>query len=148
MTEDYKDPEWLHEKYNVEGLTHREMADLVGMNHGTISYWMDKHNIDRPDAGTAKRLVPPKLVTRRDGYEWIGGSVADKQGGLFHPLIAIAEGHDPHKVYAENMVVHHKNGIPWDNRPDNLTVTDRASHAQKHHERGDLDISGLENVQA
>jgi len=29
-------------------------------------------------------------------------------------------------------VVHHKNGDPWDNAPENLEVLTRSEHAQRH----------------
>lgn len=50
-----------------------------------------------------------------------------------HQLVAIADGADPHKLFGGSYVVHHKNEIPWDNRPSNLEVFEsQADHIKEH----------------
>jgi transposase-like protein len=48
----YRDEEWLREKYDEHGtvvaLVHEEPVDVT---EGAIKYWMDRHGIERADAG-------------------------------------------------------------------------------------------------
>lgn len=41
-------------------------------------------------------------------------------------------GEDPREVFDDRTHVHHKNGIPWDNRPANLEVVDDVPHGRHH----------------
>lgn len=45
MTNLYKDKEWLYQKYKVERLTMREIAELVGVSAPTITRWLKKHGM-------------------------------------------------------------------------------------------------------
>ena len=142
----YKDPDWLEQKYWDEGLNTHEMADIVDMNHGTIVYWMDKHDIPRRDASTAIRRAVgvnyARFYTCTSGHEkW---KASDTEGGeevcAIHRLAAIAWfGWDA--VVGND--VHHDNKIPWDNREENLTPMTDSEHMQ-HHAKEFKDKSGVE----
>lgn len=41
----YKDVDWLTEKHHIEELSCREMADLCGVSHSCITYWMKKNRV-------------------------------------------------------------------------------------------------------
>lgn len=41
----YRDETWLREKYVVEELSQREIADLARVSQKTVANWMDKHEI-------------------------------------------------------------------------------------------------------
>jgi len=56
----YKDPEWLKEKYHHENLSGSEMADLCGTTKQTIYDWMRRHDIDRRDKSTSAKLRAEK----------------------------------------------------------------------------------------
>ena len=43
----YEDREWLRQKYHGENLLLKEIAEIVGVTSGTISYWLKKHRIRR-----------------------------------------------------------------------------------------------------
>jgi len=55
------------------------------------------------------------------------------KGVLVHRLLAVSE-YGYEKVC--NNVVHHKNEVKWDNRPDNIEVMSRTVHAKLHADRG------------
>jgi len=53
------------------------------------------------------------------------------KGVLVHRLLAVAE--YGYENVCDN-VIHHKNGIRWDNRPDNIEVMTRSEHSKLHAE--------------
>lgn len=54
----YKGADWLTEKHHIEKLTCREMAELCGVSHMCITYWMKKNNIPiRPRIDSMKLMI-------------------------------------------------------------------------------------------
>ncbi|NHX37186.1 MULTISPECIES: HNH endonuclease [Halolamina] len=141
----YKDAEALRCLYWDEGLTGVEIADRFGVHSSTIYRWMDRHGIERRDRldeiKKARRVEYATFGHTENGYErW---STADTEGNhdhfRVHRLLAIAE-YGPEAVGGN--VVHHENGIPWDNRPCNIEVMGRGEHSALHH--GQQERAGLE----
>lgn len=56
----YKDGEWLYQKYIIDKLSTRQIAKLSGCSHNTIGRWMEKNGIQRRDKITAMILNRPR----------------------------------------------------------------------------------------
>jgi len=78
--------------------------------------------------------VSVPFSTRTDGYEvWDTRTRRDRREHVYvHQMVAIADGADPSDLFGGIHEVHHANGIPWDNRPENISVVTPASHAERH----------------
>ena len=84
-----------------------------------------------PEALRKQPATPACFRTMRSGYErWHAYNRRDGQDSYYvHRLVAVAEwGVDA----IRGRDVHHKNGIPWDNRPENLEVLTRKEHREVH----------------
>jgi len=81
------------------------------------------------------RTLPyARFGTRSDGYEyWEHRHSGENVRVYVHQLLAIAEGADPSDLFGGGYDVHHRNSVPWDNRPSNLSVLPHAEHARRHH---------------
>jgi len=131
----WRNPDKLRQLYHAENMSLREVADELGCSRHAVQTWMEKHGIDRDDmkdvAGNHQRSKPTHYRTNYDGYEvWntmIGTS--EQHTVRVHRLIAVAEyGVDA----VNNNHIHHKNKIPWDNRPCNLEVLSPSEHLSQH----------------
>lgn len=117
----------LRELYHEKEMTQAEIAEQENVTPETVGNWMKKCGIETRSKreATLKQYDPPELYLV-NGYEAFAG---DNKKVYHHRLLAVAE-------YGYNAVinndVHHKNEIPWDNRPDNIDVLSRASHAKVH----------------
>ena len=137
MGDKYKDPDWLREHYHDKDMTMIEMGDKLDVNSGTICYWMNKHDIDTYNQGRNKRTPGMNLrVNGNDYLEW-WNQVFDGSGGhelescRVHRLVAVAKyGFDA----VAGKDVHHKNGVKWDNRPENLELMTHGEHSKHHNE--------------
>jgi len=132
MSEPWKDKQRLKKMYWDKSMSQKEIADVFDLCRGTIQYWMQKHDIDTRKP--AER--PPKINVDKQGRERFASTCNGKQGiFLHHRLIMVAE----HGFEAlKDHIVHHKNGIPWDNRPENLELITRQEHQIEHTKRGDI----------
>lgn len=136
----------LIELYHIRGLSQRQVADELDVSRDTVRYWMKKHRINSRNKSEALRQwflhQPVPFRTNPEGHEvWhdqTGQHEWDKTAHvLHHRLLAVAMGED-----VVGKVVHHKNGIPWDNRPSNLEVMDAGEHTSLHESvrRGDCEL--------
>ena len=124
----YRDKEVLERLYVDEGLSSREVADKLNCAKNTVLEWLHKHGID---VKTPKKDRVPNFQTGDDGYERIKCQIDGTQYSfLIHRLVAVAEyGFDK----ASDSMIHHKSGVPWDNRPSNLEPLDgQKQHVKRH----------------
>lgn len=128
------DEEWLRAKYYGEYWSVGDMAEEAGVPSSSITYQMDKYDMDRRPGFVTHVMKNPGagfVHANNDGYEIVKHSVDDHTYSYFiHRLVAIAEwGYDE----VDGKQVHHKNSIPWDNRGDNLQLIDSHSEHMKLH---------------
>ena len=148
----YNDPEWLYKEYVENEKSGLELADECGVHVDTIYKRLDEHNIDRrsiKDATNASNKmgwkgrehpawnesIVPLYTHGRDNYEcWVHNWDNSRESVFVHRLLAVSEyGIDAVK----DKHVHHKNGIRWDNRPENIELLTISEHTKRHHEQGD-----------
>jgi DNA-binding XRE family transcriptional regulator len=130
-------PEKIHRLYHREGLTISKIADRLGVSSTTIFRRMEKHGIGRREWPSASG-VP--LSTDHEGYErWRhqyrhNGQKCEETVSV-HRLFAVSLfGLSALKL---DVVIHHENGIPWDNRESNIALMTRQGHSEYHNADSD-----------
>lgn len=133
----------LRREYVEEGLSAREIAEGEDYSRRHVNQSLEHHDLDKRNKREAiwkKHGEEAKYLTHPRGHVMV--SSGDRMAYL-HQLLAIADGADPHDLFSGESVIHHKNNIPWDNRPENLKVFDSHSdHAKEHYYNGDMRIDG------
>lgn len=126
----WKDPDKLRELYWEEGLSLSECADKLGCSAQNVKNWLDKTGLGTRSQSQAQVTNTAPICLNNWGHESIYHQYkGENYGVLVHRLLAVAEfGHD---AVVEN-VIHHKNGIPWDNRPENLEPMSAEEHNRLH----------------
>ncbi len=133
----------LRELYWDDELTLKEIGDRLGCSQNTVKKWMDKFGIDRRNRTEAmvelRKRAPPNFQTHLGREGWRNRHDDDTFFVSVHRLLAVA-------VYGfdavTDMVVHHKNQIPWDNRPDNITLMTHAEHTRHHNQEKERTENG------
>ena len=114
-----------------------EIGELVGCAHNTVSKWLRRHEIETETnpgveaAQAAKRKAHASLSVTGHGYEDFKSHNSDGTTDHLkhHRLLAVAEyGFDA----LCGSAVHHKNGIPWANWPDNIEIMPDSEHRAHH----------------
>lgn len=135
---DHTDAEVLRDLYIDEGLSLTEIASRSAVTHQTIRHHLIQNGIERRSRKEGVKQAfsdkPAYYMQASNGYRtW-----KDRQSGRYmsvHRLLAIAEyGFDA----VDGNVVHHKNGVRWDNRPENIEVMTPSEHAKHHVDNGDF----------
>lgn len=124
------DPDFLKTEYVENRRSIPDIAAELGCGEQTVARWLDKHGIETRDPSEAIRDAVGtdhvEFTSNRAGYEiW----AATDRVVPVHRLLAVAE-HGFDAIRGKH--IHHKNEIPWDNRPSNLTPMSPSDHA-KHH---------------
>jgi len=137
----YKNKDYLKEQYWEFGKSIRQIADQNNVSEKTISRWFDNLGIESRASGGESRTANFKTISEyssTSGYEmWRTIHNYKDYRVLVHRLLAVAEyGLEETK----NKVVHHKNGIRWDNRPENIELMTNSEHTKIHHEQDDLNV--------
>ncbi|WP_254830988.1 HNH endonuclease [Haloglomus salinum] len=125
----WRDAATLERLYWGEGLSLDGIADRLGCSDVTVLNWMEKHDIERRTQ-KSERLPRPLTVTSpgstNQGYELVWH---DDHCVRHHRLLAVAE-------YGLSSIrdceVHHRNGVHWDNRPENLALVGPSEHGRIH----------------
>jgi hypothetical protein len=106
------------------GMSLDAIAEAEGVSTTAIRKWFYRRGL------TYQLLKPPHFETVPRGYERVSHKYdTESRYVSVHRLAAVAWfGVD---AVAGNHV-HHENGIPWDNREENLQVLPPGEHAEKH----------------
>lgn len=106
--------------------TQKEMAEELDTTEYTISKWIREHSIT---SHTPKNGVYFR-EHKQDGHFQI--NIRDGPVVPEHALSTLAKGADPHRVFADDTHVHHKNCCSYDNRPENVMVVTVEEHQKIH----------------
>lgn len=128
----------MHFYWDME-MSQKDVADELACNQRTVSKWLDKTDLGARDEGEmgrqATRVKRAKFGTHHsDGHErW---TARDPDGTIptvgVHQLLAVADGADPHVVWADDTHVHHRTGVPWLNMPGMVEVLTPGEHKRTH----------------
>lgn len=122
----------------ADGATCKEIGQRFDVGPRAVAAWLQHH-------GIARRSRSLRLRGNRNG-SWNGGRALHKDGYVYlkapgHPRTTRGGYVLEHILVAEKMlarllapgeIVHHRNEIRFDNRPENLEVMTRKTH-QRHH---------------
>lgn len=138
----WRDEAELRSEYTENEKSQQTIADEWGCGRNTIYRWLKRHGIPRRDStgGQAQNRVEYAYYRTEThgngGYEKVGSYNSERNQmdwTSVHQLIAIANGADPSLVFSNgDFQCHHRSGIPWDNRPDNIELLTRSQHQRTH----------------
>jgi len=130
---DYTDASVLTDLYHNQGLPMTEIGSKFGVTSGCISYWMDKHDIEK----RSQQYDIPEWYFSGDqpykGYPVLKG--CDGKTIPEHYITLLGKGVDPYKLFSKRYNVDHKNREPADNRPENLQLLKVEEHGKVEAER-------------
>lgn len=120
----------LEQMYWEKGMSLYQIAEEVGCNAQTVLDRMEEEDIPRREQMDYHIKSPVAFETEKRGYErWRHHWKGDCDEIHIHRLLAVSEyGIDRVK----GNVVHHKNEIKWDNRPENIEVMSNREHSSYH----------------
>jgi len=125
----WRDKQRLEKEYRENGKSSVQLAGEWDCAKQTVLNWLHKFDIQTRKENKHK---PPSFHTKPSGYERWSTQHSDKHFYVYvHRLLAVSE--YGYKAVVDG-VVHHKNTIRWDNRPDNIDVFATQSEHGKHHE--------------
>lgn len=142
----YQDPEWLYQRYWVDGHTMPEVAELAGCGRRTIVRWMDRYNIARRPPRPRTRLLADRFWEKvniglpDECWEWTAYRNQDGYG-MIHISRGVTHAHRVAWELAngpipQDMSVCHHCDNPSCCNPDHLYVGTQADNMQDMSKRG------------
>lgn len=131
----YEDSDILKNLYYDRLMDAYEISNIMNCSNVTIIDWLRNHGLGVRMRSEAKKVRfgthnCVRFFTSQNGPEvWEDCYKSEHNKVFVHRLLAVAEfGFEA----LHGMVVHHKNGVHWDNRPDNIEVMSQSDHATLH----------------
>jgi len=117
----------LRSLYFDDWLEVEEIAEELGLGAASsVYYWLDKYDIS-----TRNHLQIAISHDQRSGYELFQVNEGGSTNKVKHHRLLATLKYEPDEL--EGKHIHHKNGIPWDNRLENLELIEPGEHAKHHH---------------
>jgi len=138
----FHDKEELRGLYHDEGLSAEDIADRFNVTPTTIFNYLRDHGIELKD-DKADPTRPPHHRFREYSDRPVGAcceTVATTIDGTMyevriHRLVAFAHSElSTGEFWDRDVIVHHKSGHGWDNRPENLKGMPKSKHRETHAE--------------
>jgi hypothetical protein len=141
----WKNEETLRELYR-KNMSHQEIGDHFGIAHSAITRAFSELGIEsRSRSQAVGGRYDVHVSIDAYGYEVARNVHHRKQYVLkMHRLAAVAWFGWDEVVDAE---IHHKNGIKWDNREENLTALTSEDHRAEHNDTHDAPWKDKERVE-
>jgi len=120
------DEEWMVESYLEDWNSVVEISEEIGCHPKRVRLALERFDIELRTHSDR----PAIYITGSGGHpKWLCGGSEELNSIPVHRLLAICEyGFEE----VQGMHVHHKNGVKWDNRPDNIEVMTPSEHAREH----------------
>lgn len=141
------DEKWLRTKYEEEGYSLNEIAEMTGSTAGNVHAHLVSKGIETRSGSEALSIKYPDGRTGEKAANWKGGRRVANQSGYIqihkpdHPYATQAGYVMEHRLVMEEQLgrylepdedVHHVNEDTTDNRPENLVVLNRLEHKLVH----------------
>lgn len=125
--DDLPDKEEVSEAYE-QTLSVRKAADLLDIRPDKVKRLMSHYDIEVQSGRKPDRSKPATFSTNPHGYETWKPDSKESQVYVHRAMYAAEYGIDA----IADTHIHHKNGIPWDNRIENLKPISRRDHGTLH----------------
>lgn len=129
----WRDREKMYEQYVEQDKGVSRVADYFGCTEATVRKWRNKHGIEPKDQHTnyGGGIPEDSQIDTDRVARYV--RLNNTPRVYSHQLLAIAIGYDPYNVFSGGEYhIHHKNQIPFDNRPDNIELIKRSDHTGNH----------------
>lgn len=131
---------------DFDGLSQRQIGELIGCSGRNVSYWMDKHDVPAAEQKGGHSVPYAHFKTSHNGYEiWRTSSGTERF--QVNRLCAIAWADPEMSIeevceYVAERDAHHDNEIKWDNREENILELTPEKHRRLHVESRERDEQG------
>lgn len=133
------DAEWVRREYKEKRRTSYDIAQELDCSRQAVLRWVHYHDIKPHSQAIHKFTIHPTFdMDLRYGYERVtsqnyeGSELVSSDRVTIHRLLGTLLVDDIGEL--DGMHIHHKNGIPWDNRLSNLEVVTPSEHRKAHAE--------------